>query len=363
MPKTEIDSATYSTLRTAQRDYEVSAMTTDSALDQKETEWNNSKWTQQLGYYKQVDLLRNTIDALARWSIGKGYKTNPITELLLMKIKGNGKDTFNSIMQNMVRVMQIGGDAYAEIIRDKEDYLINLKPLSPEYMYVILNPEGIIRRYEYRFGAKIHKFDPDEIFHLSRNRTADEIHGVSMIDALEENIKASKEVRADTRKLMHRYVKPMRLIKLDEDNETKIAAFKTKVEKAIEDSEILYVPKDIVEHELLTVPANATLNPQAWINRLNQDFYQAGGVPQIVVGGAQEITEATAKILYLSWEQTIEEIQLFLEEQTLSQLNLEIEYTFPASLQNEMLSSVAKQETMQATTPEDTSVRFEGYGR
>ena len=72
--------------------------------------------------------------------------------------------------------------------------------------------------------------------------------------------------------------------------------------------------------------------------------------------GAQEITEASAKIAYLAFEQTIEEEQLYIEEQVLNQLNLEIELEFPASLENELISDRSKSETMQASTPEDTSI-------
>ena len=59
----------------------------------------------------------------------------------------------------------------------------------------------------------------------------------------------------------------------------------------------------------------------------------------------------------MAWEQTVELEQLYVEEQILSQLNLEINLEFPASLQNELLSDNRKSETMQASTPEDTSVQ------
>ncbi|KKL94227.1 hypothetical protein LCGC14_1866750, partial [marine sediment metagenome] len=73
-----------------------------------------------------------------------------------------------------------------------------------------------------------------------------------------------------------------------------------------------------------------------------QNFYQEVGVPQIIVGGAQEITESAGKIAYLAWEQTVEDKQLYLEEQVLAQLNLVIELEVNASLSNDMLSDEAK---------------------
>ena len=99
------------------------------------------------------------------------------------------------------------------------------------------------------------------------------------------------------------------------------------------------------------------MNPLPWIGVLNNYFYQACGVSQIIVGGSQEITEATAKIAYLAFQQTIEEMQLYLEEQIGMQLGLTVEFEFPASLENEVLASQQKEETMQASTPEDTQLQ------
>jgi len=168
------------------------------------------------------------------------------------------------------------------------------------------------------------------------------------------------EAMADEKQLMHRHVRPRIVFKLDTDDPAKIAEFKAKADTAVENGENVFIPMGAVEHEILSVPANATLNPLPWIDRLNSYFYQVANVPQIIVGGAQEITEATAKIVYLAWEQTVEEEQLYLEEQILSQLNLEVEYEFPASLKNEILASQQKGETMQASTPEDTNVQGVG---
>jgi hypothetical protein len=79
-----------------------------------------------------------------------------------------------------------------------------------------------------------------------------------------------------------------------------------------------------------------------WIQVLNQYFFQAVGVPQIIIGGSQELTQTAAQIAYLAFEQTIEEEQLYIEEQVLAQLNLEINLEFPASLQNNLLSDQSK---------------------
>ena len=93
----------------------------------------------------------------------------------------------------------------------------------------------------------------------------------------------------------------------------------------------------------------------AWIEALNNYFYEAAGVPKIIIGNAQEFTEASAKISYLAFQQTIEEEQLFIEEQVWEQLGLRIELEFPASLENELLSDKKKDATQGAAQPNETT--------
>jgi hypothetical protein len=361
MPETDINQTSTTDFENSSfmADFSVSPESLDSPENQPETTWLNRDWDQQLAYYKKIPELKAAIDAKCMWVIGKGFKSNPITELTLGSIKGNGKENFNSILKNALRVREIGGDSYAEIIRDNSGQLVNLKPLDPSTIWIVANKQGRILRYE-QFnrsnGKTMNRFRPEEMFHLSRDRIGDEIHGTSVVTAVEKTILARIEAIDDYKKLLHRNVYPTRLHHLDSDDSTAISAYEDKVEKSKGQGEDIIVPKGSVEIELMAVPPNATLNPLPWIELLNNNFYQEVGVPQIIVGGAQEITEASAKIAYLAWEQSVEDLQLYLEEEVLSQLNLEIDLEFPASLQNELLSDNRKGETMQASTPEDTAV-------
>lgn len=359
MPDTKIDSAAIGDNTGTFQDFSVASQTTDGATDQKETTYVNEKWNDQLGYYKEIPELKSAIDAKARWTIGKGFKSNEITEMALSAIKGFGKDTFNGILENQERVKEIGGDSFAEIIRDNEGNLINLKPLDPSVLQIVVNKTGLIVRYEQLDRQRkkaVKNFAPEEIFHLSRNRVADEIHGVSVIDSVEDLILAYQEAIVDYKKVMHRNVYPVRKYTLDTDDAAEITAFKNKVAEAKYKGEDIFIPKGVVESEIEAVPPNATLDPKSWIIQLQKAFWKAVGCPEIIVGGASEFSEASAKIAYLAFEQVIEEAQLYVEEQVLAQLNLEIELEFPATLQNELLSDSSKSETTQASTPEDTSV-------
>ena len=359
MGELTIDTAVSSDLTNAITDFSVDNRDTEAADGQKETRFMQRNWTKYYGYYRTIPELGVAIDTRATWTVGKGNKTDELTEMLLDTIRGNGSETFNTILENMIRTMWIAGDSYAEIIRDKKGYLKNIKVIDPGAMEIVQNGKGIITGYEQVSKVKgkgVKKFDTGEIFHLARNRVADEGLGVSVVEKLEAIILMRNEAMEDYKQVMHWFVKPRWIFHLDTDDTAEIAKFKATQDAANAKGENMYIPKGAVVPELQAVSANATLNPQAWIDSLNDYFYEAVGVPKVIIGNSKNFTEASAKIVYLAFQQSVEEDQLYIEEQILSQLNLVIDLEFPASLENELLSDKAKDATSGASQPNDTAV-------
>ena len=361
MADLSINSARISDLSNVVTDIEVNRITPDSVQDQEETEWLNADFSTYFGMYKLVPEVKIAFDMRAIWTIGKGYAADDKTSLILENINGWGNDSFNTILKNMIVMKRVAGDSFAEIIREsKSGELINLKTLDPGSIKIIVNKKGIIKRYEQinktsKEKEVLHKFEPNQIFHLSNKRVADEIHGVSDIEALKDIINANKESFDDVKKVIHRYVKPMMKFILDTDNTAKIDALVTKFDKAVNKGENLYIPKGTVEHDLISVPSNSTLNPLPWRDHLRNYFFQVVGIPQIILGSSGEFTESTAKIAYLAFEQSVEDEQQEIEEQIWHQIGLRIKLSFPASLKNELLSDQAKDKTSGAAQPADTT--------
>jgi len=359
MAETDISATTKSNMKDNVSDYSVDPMETDGVSEQEETYWDNDNWTQQFGYYKQIPELKSAIDAMAKWTIGRGFNADDNTSVILESVMGYGEDTFNTILKNLIIVRQIAGDAFAEIIRDNETgMLINLKPLDNGSIRIIANKKGMIKRYEQRSktGDKgvFKKFAPKDILHLTKNRVGDEIHGTSIIDSVEEVILMRNEALQDFKKVMHRNVYPFKIWHLDTDDQSKINAFITKVENVVKDKENIFIPKGNVEVEIPSTSSNATLNPLPWIEYLSNFFFQAVGIPQIILGGSQEFTEATAKIAYLAFQQSVEDEQRDIEAQLWAQLGLKVSLEFPASLENELLSDEKKDKGSMGFQPNDT---------
>lgn len=348
MPDTKIDSAVSSDLTNKMVDFSVDTASTDGIFEQPESKWQEENWEKYFGYYtdEKIPEITSVIDALATWTVGKGFKTLfDETELILNSINGFGFDTFNTILENAMRTMQIGGNFYAEIIRDKDGNLINLKPLDPSVMVHITGRNGMIKRFEQTQKTKDtppKRFSRNKIFYLCRNRVADEIHGRGIIAKLKRIMDMKNEAMDDWRRVLHWNVDPRWIFHLDFDDPVEVAAFVAKNDAAKAKGENMYIPKDAVIPEVLGVAPNASLNPLPWIAELDNKFYEAARVPKIIVGGAGGLTEAAVKIAYLAFQQTIEEEQLYIEEQVLLQLGIIIELEFPASLENELLSDNKK---------------------
>ncbi len=319
--------------------------TLNSPSYQDETAYTpeTSKW---LYYYKKIPQARAIVETLTKWVFGKGYKNSDPKEIKkLGKIVGNGKETALKVLKNQFKLKLITGDSFAHIIKDRQGRLTNLKPLNPSTIKVIYDRQGIIKRYEQHLGLyKIKEFDVDEIFHLTNTRVGDEMGGISMFEVLEDLLDTRKEVTRDLRTLFHRFVKPIVMYESETDDETEIAKQTAKLNEAYKKNESLVVPKGTLTKQDTKIISTQTgnLSPLEYYKQIIRDFVTACGVPELIMGWSADTTEASAKIVYLAWEQTIEDLQLEIEEDIEAQLNIKINFEFPATIEEELAKDKAK---------------------
>jgi ribosomal protein L36 len=230
----------------------------------------------------------------------------------------------------MIVTKKVGQDAFAQIVRE-ENTLVNIIPLNPEYMRTVCNRKGRVIRYEYTNGkGEAVKFKPKEIFHLCNNRVVNEGHGVSDVEAVEWNVEAVEEAKRTHRKMVKRNG-VVRVIEVDTEDAAKIAALKVQWKTAIENGDVLIMPKGVAEakdwHGNLD-----TAGVIAWLDYMDNDFYMSIGVPRVILGGAENTIEAGSKIGMLSFEQVYWREQTELEADIWNQLYIRIKFNKPASL-------------------------------
>lgn len=334
MPTFNISQATAGKQSTVVDDYSVTLKETDGVTEQKETRWSNNDWSKWYGYASTIPDVSGALRSMALWTVGTGWTADDRTTVILDSIRGWGNESFTDIMRNLIICMRVGGDAFAEIIRDDDGILINLKVLDPGSMDIIVNPQGIIIRYEQRLkaqGKDPRKIEPNKILHLCHNRFADNIHGTSDLEAVEQRIKANEESFKDTKKLMHHQVRPFILWKLKTDDQAKITAFIKKIDAARNLGEDMFIPddEDMVTHEIVSTPLTSQIF--TWRDDLRNGFYRNIGLPQIVAGAGGMSTESESKAILVTHEVTSLGNQKFITENFWNQVSIKFKLKPPPS--------------------------------
>jgi hypothetical protein len=337
----------------------VDTKTLDGVSDQPETYWDNTEWSQWWGYFTDIPDLHSALLMKSIWNVGKGWTSDSTTTTILENITGWGKDTFDDILFNMDLISNVGGDSFAEIMRDGEDgRLINLKPLDPSTMRIVVNRQGIIKRYEQTSKNKTpnKKFQPENILHFSKNRLGDQIHGISKIEALKKTIDAENESFEDMKKLSHHQARPFIMWKLKTDDPTKIKNFVAKIDAARNLGEDMFIPDDeeTVTWERIDVSLPTAI--LAWRDDIRNKFYRGVGLPLIIFSSGGS-TESGGKVEYLAHEQVFAREQKYIEMQIWNQLGLKIKLNTPTTL----LDNLQRDEKKDAgqgleVQPQDVSV-------
>lgn len=322
----------------------VNPYNTDGAGDQEETTYQNTEWSQQWAYFNEISDLKGACLMKVIWDCGKGWDADVRTTAMLENIKGYGKDTFDDVLFNVLLQSYIGGDGFAEIIKDDLGQLVNLKPLDPGSIVIVADQQGIIKRYEQTSkikGKKPKKFEPKDILHLSNNRAADQIHGISVIKSLEKTILAELQSFTDMEKIMRRQARPLLIFKLKTDNSTVRNAIIQKIEEGTAKGEHVYIPDDesIVSFEQVAINVSDVV--LAWRQDVRNKFYRGLGLPLIIFGNAGS-TESGGKIEYLAHEQVFEFSQRRIEKQLWLQLRIRINLIPPVTLLENLQNDESK---------------------
>ena len=357
MAPLDINSATTTDLKNVVEDFSVPEETLDTVGAGKETYWYFKDVQKNLGYLKTIPEYWSSLKAMALWVVGKGYESENLEdEPRLKKITGYGKDTIISILEGMIIIKKAIGDAFAQIIRNDTGALVNLKPISPERVRIVYNPNGMIKRYDIRkSNGKWQDIATEDMFHLVNDRIADETHGTDTVSVLKWVIDARNEALEDERKIKHRDM-ALGIAYYNTDNKGKITYVNTQIEAAVKNGEMLGLPNDTVE--IREFPSKNTGNRLEWIRYLEGFFYQTSGVPRVMVT-SEGFTEAGGKVGYLTFEPVYTNEQLLLEADIWNQLAIKIKFNKPPTLSGTMKEDEAKNTGQLGFQPKDTQATME----
>jgi len=349
-----LGSTTTTAMNSGVPDISFGSSTLDVGGSSKERVVDYPDWPRNLAYFEEVAEYNSAILALARWTVGLGFETDTRTKVILDNITGWGEDSFQSILQNMIIIKKVNGDAFAEIIRDDETgSFINLKPLNPETMRTIVDTKGIIIRYEeWDKKKRLRKFETNKILHLCNNRIGNQIRGYSTVKPIKWVIDARNEAMSDWRRISHRST--IRVLHIDSEDTARLTTVKEQYKEAIKNGEVLILPGKPGETELsdFTLP---TIDPFIqWIRYLEGFFYQVLGVPK-VIANSSDFTEAGSKIGFLTFEPVYSEEQTLLEQDLWNQIAIKVKFRRPPSLSGVTQENEKKNSSQTGFQPTDTT--------
>jgi hypothetical protein len=347
-----IQNTTTTDLNNANLDYSTPYGYIDDASTQ-EIYWNNDYWNEGLGLWEDNPAYKEPIRALARWTVGKGYETDNRTKVRLDNITGWGEDSFQAILTNLIVLKKTNGDAFAEIIRNDNGTMINLKVLNPSNVRIVIDPKGMIKRYDIRNSkSEWVKFKTSEILHLCNDRIASQIHGTPTWKACKWELETRKEVLENTKRILQRGT--IRVMYVDEDNTTKLNQIKTEWKDAIKNGEVMILPGkrgsdvEVVDY---AVPDITAL--MQFVQYLDNRIYQSLGIPR-AIADTTDFTEAASKVGYMTFEPVYTEEQTLLEQDLWNQLAIKIKFNRPASLSGVMQESEQKNTGQTRIQPNET---------
>lgn len=310
-------------------DFIVESMALDITNgDGSETYVYYDKATENFGYYLKHPQVSSPINSICTWAFGQGWTTDDENlKVILPKISGNGKETFDEIIWNHENVKLQNGDAFIEIIRTDSGKLANLINISPERVKTVFKGNRIIR-YEIWNSKKWIKKDVKDIFHVMNKKIGDQTHGTGQIQSSKNVNDAMIEAFEDERVIKHRD-KALGVVYYKTNNTGKIAYANQQIENAVKNGEMVGIPEDAAKIE--PYPSKSSEDRQNWLSYVENLSYQTGGVPRSIAtsDGTSEVGGINGHLIF---EPIYGKEQLDMENALLQQVQIRIKFNRPPSL-------------------------------
>src|SRR3990167_1218743 len=338
-------------------DFIVAAKALDNATpNQEETYWYFEKATTYYGYYLAIAEIFSAANALATWAFSAGWTArDPDIQVQLEHVKGAGKDSFSKIIWNHEVVKLIVGDAFIEVKKDEDkNVILNMIPISPERVRIVFNKQGMIKRYDVWNGSEWKPVKKENMLHSINKRIGDQMHGTSQIEPSLKIIDARNEALDDERTIKHRD-KALGIVYYETDKAGKISYANSQIEKAVKKGEMVGLPKDTAKIE--PWPSKSSEDRQAWIQYLENFFYQIFGVPRSIAS-SDGTSEVGGKMGNVIFEPIYTKEQMDLEDDLWNQQQVAITFNRPPSLGGLVQEEEAKNTGQTNIQPNDSVVNL-----
>ena len=351
----DISQATTTDFTNLVPDFIVESMALDVAnADKSETYVYYDKAPENFGYQFNHPQVASPLNAICTWAFRQGWTSeDKQMEVILPKIDGNGKETFDNIIWNHGNVKLGHGDSFCDIIRNDNGTLVNMINISPERVKTVFKSTRIVR-YEVWDGKKWVKKNVNEIFHSISKKLGDSMRGTGQIQSNKNVNDAMIEAFNDERLIKHRD-KALGIVYYKTNNEGKIKYANTQIANAVKNGEMVGLPDDTAKIE--PYPSKSSEDRQNWLTYVENLGYQTGGTPRSMVtsDGTSEVGGINGHLIF---EPIYGAEQQDMENELWQQVGIKIKFNRPPSLAPKTQENAEKNTGQTAIQPAEVEPKL-----
>lgn len=286
-------------------------------IDAKEGELvvphKDKNWQLYQDVYERVPVVKNTVDNVANFAVQSGFE-----------LEGGSKETvqklideydFDLILINIIKQMQVFGNAYLEVSRTG-DTINSLKLLPPDQMYVVVQKggdnDGKVVGYKQKLTLtqRTISFTESEVIHFKWNTLGSAFYGTSDIKCVLGTITRLLNFQEDIGEIIHRYAQPIIHWKLGTENSpattNQIGDFKSILDDRAAGEDL--VTSYSVVHEIVAANIKA-LQPDGMIKHLENQIIAGLCAPDVFVRGGETSNKATAGVELQAFDRKVNSIR------------------------------------------------------
>jgi len=275
-----------------------------SKNDSKVMPHPDSQYKLYIEIYQKVPVAKNAVDNTANFAVHPGFQVEGSDNGLIEKF------SLDLIMINIMKQMQIWGNAYLEIGR-AGDEITELKLLPPEQMFVVAkrgaSKDGEIKGYKQivKMGEEI-DFNPEEIIHFKWNDVGSMFYGISDYKAITNVLARLLTFQEDIGEIIHRYAQPYVHWKLGTENspptQSQISDFIGTLDNRSVGEDL--VSSFTVQSEVVAADIRA-LQPDGMIKHMENQLITGLSLPSVFVRGGESSNKATAQVELQAYDRKV----------------------------------------------------------
>lgn len=329
----------------------------------------NRDWNLYENAYRKIGIVANAFDNTANFAIQSGYELEGSEADKKRVKKWIEENNLNLIVLNIMKQMQIYGNAYLEISDSTP------KILPVKNMYVVVRKgsqndgEIIGYRQKIKLGNQTIAFKPNEVIHFKWREIGSEFYGFSDVEPNIGTLTALLNFQEDIGEIMHNYAHPIIHYKLGTPEmpatTEQIDEFKA-LRDELETGEDLITSQN-VEHDIIL--ANLKLiQIDGLIKHMENQLIAGLQVPEIFVRGGQSSNKATASVEIQAFDRRVKAIRNIVGEKLhdeifVPHLGADVKISWnEMSVESEEIKSTMMMNLVNSGVPTKVALQMTGWG-